>query len=316
MGKLLNFKGTTLIELLISVGLFGVVALGISSLYIESSKRALDLENNAKLSEEMLVFANSLEILLTNTTAIFNCNCQDDCVFDILSPPLPTSSPGSPAIIFEIENAYNPAQKATDGCYYHKTKEVTSGGHDLNSIDDLIPRGCKQTLKIEFTAPSAESINDPIVDATGKLEIFDFNNDAQAIFSLEGIESFICGMPKGEQRKATSSYLTNYFHYEIKIKRAGVRRQITANIPFRNFNSQGIHFGKIKSLLNCVSAGESSDIGNCCSGYGKLNSDGGLDCISADDCLKPTAVGVTSDHRTLCCSHEVGTDLDGNTRCL
>jgi prepilin-type N-terminal cleavage/methylation domain-containing protein len=184
--------GMTLVELMVSVGLFGILSLGLAEMFASNSRMSARAQNESKLSEQVVDFSQALENYLTNATQILGCNCANGCVLPDLtglsSPPAgtdcmsgnncgsgSTAAPGADILIFEYEDANNPTDPAINGqC------EVTALGGLVDakgrltnngiSPDALTLRGCKKRIHLTAIQPTAPTATAP--GSPGQLALY------------------------------------------------------------------------------------------------------------------------------------------------
>ncbi|MGZ6311149.1 MAG: PilW family protein, partial [Bdellovibrionota bacterium] len=71
-----NQRGMTLVELMVSTALFGILVLGMMTLFSENSKKVAKSQNESRLSEQLVEFSEAIENTLGNATQLISCACN------------------------------------------------------------------------------------------------------------------------------------------------------------------------------------------------------------------------------------------------
>jgi len=296
----------TLVEIMVSFGLLGVLALASASFFAEFTTKNKTLSDETELNEQIALFQDRLQTELENATQILGCGCgSPSCEFSDIDPDSPTSRNCAlnsidcdPTLLsWETETAFSPTQLPS----VNRVNCLNS------SVSDPGFRGCKQLRTLKITPPT---------DLTpGALTLFDA--DGSQLSKITGVTHVFCGRPPIEQNRQH----LNAFRVRIRAKvrskslaltdpnfeswrpgglrfEQGVHRELITEVPFRNLNQAGIHFGRSAVNRTCIENGSLSASGDpCCSGFSN-----GTECISEENCLKAGQSSALSDR---CCSHQI-----------
>lgn len=300
---------------MVTVGLFGALMLVMMSLMAETSRNSAKVQNEARLSEDLLQFSLAVESYLSNTTRIVQCSCGGTCQINT-APDCVQSAACDLTNLFEFdyEDANDPSVVAGAGCYPGASNPPT------DAPDGLVLRGCKRRLRIALTPPSRVTPGNPASSTPGELRMEELDQTGavvRTIQRLRGVYEFRCGrVPIGN-----GAISPDQFSFKIRAKtRAtnspfgspgydgwhpaddpafrfleGTHRELSTHVSFRNLNVPGVHFGKAYSALNCVPDGRARGADVCCSGY----SDSGGTCIPMDTCAPRGTAAATAAE---CCS--------------
>ena len=299
-----SVSGVTLVELMVAVGLFGVLSLGMSEVFIAFMTQNRRVENEIELNEMIHEFQDRLDLELGNATQIIMCSCGGTkCTFtDYIGTRNcggSTAPCGNPILTWETEATTTPAtnQSSISSC---------------NSGAGL--RGCKQFRALNIT---------PATDTTpGTLTITDAVSGT-VLSTLSGVTELYCGRSSSTQatgfklrvRSKTRMYNqndTSSSDFESWKKSGqnwtqGIHREFNMQIDFRNLSQPGVHFGKSSTNRNCLAAGATAaNSEECCSGYRSGTSN---QCMNSASCSK---AGATPSTPEACCSHQI----DGDGKCL
>ena len=192
-----NRSGFTLVELMVSTGLFGYCALMMGTLFAEGSRLVVSVRAQADFNSEMILFNDVVDTYIANTTRIRTCLCgaPGTCLYD--GTGIPTSlpkdgskvpadcgtysnakTPTDPAcdfLDFDTDVANDPTQEATGSCFGYSGWDQFSGANiskqasthpvpaPVNDIDptdpdfQIYPKGCKERMKLRFIPPTANT---------------------------------------------------------------------------------------------------------------------------------------------------------------
>lgn len=310
--KHLNHQGMTLVEILVALALFGVLALGTATLLFDNGKFNQKSRNEVALSDMLEEFVYSTDTYLSNTTQMISCACGNSCIFDDSSSPncMISGACSDPLIRLEYEDANDPSMtSASSDCLFDG---VTIAGATL--------LGCKKRIRLSYTQPVAAN---PGPGAPGVLRIDledNSGNVVRALSSLTGVTSLRCGHRPVNPSAATLVPSSDSFRIELSMKArmtnepvpltgmdgwhpsdtgylAGTHRAAAADFTFKNLNVAGVQFGKPTSVTSCAANGQSNTNAPCCSGY----NDASNICISSATCsIRGSAtIGVAG---SACCS--------------
>ena len=205
-----SHSGFTLVELMISVGLFSVFSLALASLFADFTKQTVTAYNRADLSEEHQLFNLNMDLFLTNMTRLIECNCgEDNCrihtdwdeaALDSVdcmdsATTCGTTTDSTLVLDFETESANNPAQVASSSCLDGGTLGNTRGVDDTNG--GLIRRGCKRRMQIRWIAPTQNTIvgTTETIGTPGRIQIWDATQASNPVLlhQLRGAFRLVCG---------------------------------------------------------------------------------------------------------------------------
>lgn len=270
-------QGMTLVELMVSVALFGVLSLGIAEMFAQSSKMTARAQNGARLSEQITQFSQILENYLSNTTQLIACNCANGCVLPDLTSltALPagtdcmsgncgagsTSTPGDDILFFEYEDANNPTVPANNtACVVN----FPPSGWLSAAItpDQLTWRGCKKRIHLTAVMPTANSGSDP--GSPGQLAIYPDDGSGNPLppaiavlggtngtvnsgkmTGTSGVYQMICGqtpIPSDGMAAATTPE-PNHFRIELSVVSRVNNTQDTTSPQFEGWTTTSTHFG-------------------------------------------------------------------------
>lgn len=314
--------GVTLVELMVAVGLFGVLSLAMMTLFGDHSTQIAKARNEARLSESLGEFSEALDLYLSGVTQVISCGCGFDGITIVGTPCTyvegatgledckERSAPcWNPILRFEYEDAGNPSLPTpAAGC-------VNSGSSTVSAAitpEQLILRGCKKRMRLSYTAPVIEVGATASQPGTLTLDLEDpkVANPAPGaglttLHTLRGVYLVRCGHvePTGT---GTGKASKDHFRLRLRLKErlrndaastsasyeswaklgknfwSGTHREISLDFSFQNLSVHGVHFGKPFSNRDCVLGSSSSADGNCCSGYRLVSGA----CMSMDSCKK------------------------------
>ncbi len=295
----------TLVELLISVGLFGTLSLAVAQMFVYFNAQTITLDREIALNESIREFHEYVDMDLGNVTRFMGCdcgsaNCRFPSAFTDSSNCAHSSQPcGAVLATWETETSQTPIQ--------------ASNNTSCNGNPDRY--GCRQFRALRIV---------PATDTTpGVLTLENAAN--QAVLSrLEGVTEVNCGM--------NHSRLNNGFKLRVRTKvrsrnlndsssndfeswmkggqnwLAGSHREVDIEVDFRNLTHTGLHYGKTNTVRNCLTDGTAStQAETCCSGF--LNASGTA-CSAQSTC---SVAGVASTLAGSCCSHQLN---GAGTLCL
>jgi hypothetical protein len=311
-------KGTTLIELMVAMGLFGGISVALMSLFSSYLAESMVAQNQVALNEAINEFHERLDTELGNVTQVIGCACGSaNCVFNS-SAPVDCMKEGATCktvlLRWETEKSNSPFLRQKSGCL----------GEGVGKTREQIElRGCKARMRL---------VMEPPVKGTGipgevRIERDDLPPDAapsEILARLPGVYSLSCGRSSGtepgqfrlelkakarDRNDGVTSSAFEGFHPDDAGFNRGTHRSFFADLSFRNLNTSGVFFGRIQKIPSCVRDGEkaSQSGASCCSGFFDSN----LKCLPTTECL---GSGRESDSAGLdCCSHQV---LEGTSKCI
>jgi prepilin-type N-terminal cleavage/methylation domain-containing protein len=296
-----NVSGLTLVELLISVALFGVLSLAVAEIFVYFTTQTVRSEREIQMNESIREFHEYVDLELGNATQIIGCRCG----------PMPSSgltcrynpsnaigndcgSSGRPCgdilLTWETENSQRPFEASAVG--------------NCNGAGDL--RGCRQFRSLRVT---------PATDTTPGLLTLENSQTGQVLSRLSGVTEVYCGMThptqnngfrlrtrlKSRFRNGNDSASPDFESWRRDGNRwqQGLHREVNIEVDFRNLGHPGLHYGKSSTQRNCLPDGRlSGDEDRCCSGY--LNRTG-TRCWAQASCGRAGSVSPRAEN---CCSHQ------------
>lgn len=322
-----SMQGLTLVEILVSVFIGGLLTLTIMSLFVYTSKNSTQLQQQAALTRDVQNFFYGVEQYMSQLTKMNTCACSPlggaaPCRNDALVDN-PSIQGTTNVITFDYEDALDPM-------------EPTSSPSCLNAVNTLAgstitPLGCKKRIALQYTPPTPEQAGQ--ASKPGKLELIRYDPPPRVtLLTLNSVTSFGCGMRVSANKlsnlemqlrieaKAKANNTTNVLDpdYESWIPQGpqyakGFRRTHFGKIFFRNLGMPGLHFGKMRSYKNCIADGKNTlDYRSCCSGYASESNT----CIPARDCYwNSNSNNTTTGFIHQCCSR-MNVTLGGTGGCL
>ncbi|MBN22299.1 MAG: hypothetical protein CL678_13540 [Bdellovibrionaceae bacterium] len=224
-----NSIGMTLLEIMISIALMGMVGLTAATLFTQHIVNKTVSENETEMSEDFNAFLNVFEIQMSNTTEILGCNCGglgggvQACIFNearecALTQPCGPISGAFPnhQIMLDliVETSDTPTAPAAAGC-------IANPG----SASGIVGRGCKKNIQILLENPSPVTAAAGVtnIGTSGKLKIVDATGGANRVLhELEGVYSFKCGQTPTDPTAGTQNPAGTDFKVVIRSK---ARRQ-------------------------------------------------------------------------------------------
>lgn len=323
-GFLRQNSGLTLVELMVSVALFGFAASMLATLFVQFAGKRTRSQNSSELAERLSQFAQSLEVYVTNATEIRNCGCNisNNCIYDPARECGLTGDCGLPLLEIITEDSLDPGSFPGPECF-----GATTNPRVGSTFPGLIPRGCKKRIQVQGFAPSTMTVGPPAVVGTpGRLDIVDVTTGWVVLQSLVGTYAVTCGLvgsgagdPAGTQfyfdirvkarnsnlnTSPTPNLLEGWHPADPEFQRGTHRAYLTA-IPFRNLTQPGLHYGKTVTFDNCTRDGDPAPEGNCCSRY----RDTVGTCIPQAACIRagtqPPDFGDLQLAAQWCCSHVI-----------
>jgi len=308
---LVSASGVTLVELLVAVGLFGVLSAALSQVFVGFMEQNTRNEREIGLNESLREFTDRLDLELGNMTQLLGCSCGvSRCVYNDATSSggvdCASTNCGSTLLLWETEVSQSPGSASSAG--------------DCNGSPSL--RGCKKFRKLVLTRPAADG------RTPGKIEIQDAVS-GQTLASISGVTQAFCGRTHDTQ--------TTGFKVRVRAKSRnknnadplspdfeswnlaqpsganGIHRELTAEVNLRNLNSPGVHFGNSSTFRSCVADGSTANNANkCCSNYRSTTTG---NCLARSQCKKSGEAPDTT--RNSCCSLQIKTDsVTGSDVCL
>ncbi len=329
--SVLGSSGTTLVELMVAVALFGVLSLAMMTLFGDHSLQIARARNEARLSEQLGEFSEALDLYLSGVTQVISCGCTNSnpCIYSAGATELEDCTVASvdcnvapdPLLRFEFEDAANPSDAVpAAGCLNSGSSPVAVA----IAPDRMILRGCKKRMRLTYTPPVLEVGPTPSQPGTLTIDREDptvasptQGAGLTTLHTLRGVYMVRCGhlSPTGSDTGVASK---DHFRLHIRMKERirndiaasdlnmyeswaqgglgffrGTHRETSLDFSFQNLSVHGVHFGKPFSFRDCVLGSSSSADGSyCCSGYRLVNGN----CLPMDNCVAggppPLRVGV------------------------
>jgi len=319
-------RGVTLVELMISVAIFGTLVIASMTFFAEQAKFTGRGQNAIKLSDEMSDFTDSVDLYLRNTTQLISCGCNSAgaCAFnETIDCTTAGNCNNSVLVRFETETALDPGVSPYSGCLYDSSPEVAA------SITNppLMLRGCKKRFRLSYTPPTqtGTAASQP-GELVLSLENPTDNSVASVIARFSGVYFLSCGHLSYSYTNPLSGLVDTFissdnFRIQIRAKakmynaplgdtayeswhpsetglrfNSGVHREFLGEYTFENLSYKGVVFGMSTTILDCIPDGMASpSASQCCSNF--LSVDG--DCLAASQCI---ANGEGYAVMTECCS--------------
>jgi len=333
----LKISGFTLVELMISTGLFGYVAIMSSTLFSEGMKMVITARAQADFTQQIISFNDAIDSIVANTTRVVSCGCNATCTYVASGGGFPAASPAATTILeFDSDTANNPGDTAAGACIGATTTwsgftgaGATSGiAPSLSTDYQYYPRGCKERFQLLFSPPSPNTTTDGGANfSTGqpgtlKLVKLTAGGGSQTMAQVTGAYDFNCGYESGAptgfrmevkaKTKAVSmpygpsGSVESFSPLDTAMFLKGIHRMLSLNIQFRNLSNEAIQFGRTISYRGCTPDNQPSTDGNCCSGYYDRAAG---NCIAPTGCLVSGAAAVGAWEK--CCSHKTYVPASG-----
>lgn len=223
-----RIAGMTLVELMVSLGLFSVASLALASLFGENAKQTSRARAEIELETQTLDFSTTFDVLLSQTSMVYACRCGSDqsapnprCAFyDVgaasaitpdcqlggcgVNPAAPADGVPIQLLVFETEDTLDPSQVSTANC--------RGGGANPRPAATgtrVTARGCKRAYELEYLTPIR--MNPAGVSRPGTLRINLCRGGLtvagtattcltpQTVSEIDGAYSVRCGHPTTEQ---------------------------------------------------------------------------------------------------------------------
>jgi prepilin-type N-terminal cleavage/methylation domain-containing protein len=316
--------GFTLVELMITSALFGILSVAIGSMLAQHTKRVIRAQNAAMVAEQLAEFSLTLENYISNATFVFKSQASAVAPANQYTA-IPAAGGGgdclmggcpNPVLMFQSEDSASPMVTPTGNCLSPNNAPVPSSV----APGGLVLLGCKHQYSLSFTPPTADGKN------PGILALTEFTS-GKTISQLTGVYGFVAGYVASE---AAGTLNKNQYRFEIHMKaRAtnvapgdpefdgwypgsqnfgnGYHRDLVTDVNLRNIATRGVYFAKAYAEANCDRDGQVSVMGICCSGYYDASS---KTCLAMADGTSAAAgctqAGDTPTGGNLsCCSHKL-----------
>ncbi|MCM0607220.1 MAG: prepilin-type N-terminal cleavage/methylation domain-containing protein [Xanthomonadaceae bacterium] len=230
-----NQSGFTLVELMITTGLFGYCALMAGTLFAEGMRLVVTARAQADFNQQLISFNDSVDTYIANTTRVRSCLCGNDglkCLYDASygSGTFPTdgsrvpggcdtySANGSDSacdfLDFDSDTAMNPGQEATGNCIGNTGWEAFTGKAVATQTTDslavdyqLYPKGCKERFKLRWIPPTKNSESGGVytVGVPGEIQMVKISlSGVETVMArVQGVYAFQCGFD-AINRRSTS----------------------------------------------------------------------------------------------------------------
>lgn len=322
-------RGLTLVELMVSVSIMGVLSLAMLSLLGDHSRKTAQVNAYVQLSERTQEMTQVFDSIVSNTTQWLSCQCGNSCVWDANASFYESGDTVDTIATFISESSTEPEQLATGPCI----------GGDSNpapgSPTGLQLRGCKQVYALTFRRPHLSL--DPGGAMPGSLQLRMATAEAvvspekwKVLFEMPGVYRIRCGHPIIANTGGRPLVALNSFRMEISAKAGlsprncnaqngitenceiwalkegvdnrarGTYRTVTTEATFKNLTTRGVFFGRATTSLKCLPDKTSvtpSMESQCCSGFANLGS-----CLAMRNCLP---AGTPATQAIACCSHDL-----------
>ena len=330
----LNQKAFTLIELMVGIGIFGIIMLAAFGVMSTGSELAGFYSKNAATSEFLADGLTQLSSILPQVVKINACNCSgtgssvSDCTWSDSSPwndPVIDAGVSTGGTIFDAEyEAFYGGSGAltTDETL---TSDISSvGGYSCGShayTSGLSSRGCRQRVRILYTAPTQESGSTTSKPGKIEIKISEAGTTSPSTTHTigdnttggkQGLVALSCGLMNPESSQVGLNFVINM---KMKIKKkysentsaaqyeswhpSGVRfdkgffRESKLKFSFPNLFVRGAYQWRMTGIKKCIKNGSSSTTKEeCCSGA-----------ISGGSCISCIRSGESGDDSS-CCSEK------------
>lgn len=277
--------GFTLVELMIVVGLSGILSLAIFSMLVDATRINRQADLQSALLRDSQIFLYNLEQYLSQVTAVYSCNCgAGRCVNNNLDvSPAAVNDPAVTVLSAQVEEAQQlMAPPNSARCLLFGRSYLVSS--------DIVARGCKMQIDLVYVPPSRENGTTASRPGQLKLVLTDATGAAESIGVLSNITEFSCGVSATSLNSEQANY--SRFTYRINQKSkthltedptnpyyesfapggqnygAGYHLQFFNQVVLRNVVYPGLHFSKMVQYRNCRLEGEkpdNNDASQCCS---------------------------------------------------
>ena len=274
-----NQFGMTLVELMVSSALFGIIGMTMAGLYGSYLERNASVRKSAVMGEDLIEISATLDVIFSNVVEILSCSCNSGdpipCSFYTDGTPNPDCTFGSSCgtgtiktlLDVIVEDSNDPSRISDGDCLRNNAIIEVAG--------TLVPRGCKKRYSLSYSVPTKidTSTTPPETGNPGRLLVTNVTT-GQVLTTIPGIYSVRCG----RVRASGNTLLSNRFHLEMKLKQRddtqnakvnpldlegwwpgdpaigpldrdpnffkGYHREVSGSINFRNLETQGVYYGK------------------------------------------------------------------------
>lgn len=300
--------GFTLVELMVTTGLFSILALMLSTFVYTFTKKISEQDRWLKDWGKIDQFIDRFDATVPQTLHLENTtqarcnrnpsgelepaiNCvtnPTDCGNGSMNP---SESTPSALLEFIAETEINDASIITPAsCYPFTAPNPTADGPH---------RGCPQRFRLVFSFPDTPPPEITIPTASLYIQRLNSNNSWTSLARLNDISEIRCGFETASINNSKSS--RSRFSLKLTAFLDKLRkRNIELDAQFQNISEFPIHLGPTISERSCARDGTHSNGHICCSGYFIDSQDL---CISARECLvsgTPISSGPSAEYQ--CCS--------------
>ncbi len=296
--------GFTLVELMVAMGLSGLLALGLASLMTVSARQSIEAQRAADFEDEIDLFEFKLRTLFAGMTRVEGCGCGGDVSGCQWSG---ADAPSGRLLLADFEMDPDPTDSSPlTGCPI---------GPDR--------RGCKRSLKLWFDAPTPQTDAGGGLSRVGSPGAVKITYATDVIARLEGVTSVQCGFLKSAPAGVSAQSFRLFIRAKTRTTAMtvgpaaelqgwdptdpgfsqGILRWLPLQLEASNLSQRGMMVLSTLTTPTCTQDGMGGPVGSCCSGYQDATK-----CLSPSMCSRTGSAsrqslgfsGVAVD----CCSHQ------------
>jgi prepilin-type N-terminal cleavage/methylation domain-containing protein len=328
-------SGFTLLEVMVSTGLAGIVMVVIMFLLFQSGKFSATMNGNFETIEGVADTVSIFTNVLGQATRIQTCRCRANsntranCIWDQANEwydPIRTGGAASGVVLLSGEyEAYNGATSLTS-LDNIATSSINIGQTCLTQSSDMASqylRGCKLPFSLRYYGPVDSSGATPstagkLVLTLGTGKSIQIGNNTKTGANGLGVTEVSCGFDSSTggvggsdfvlnirlKVRSTTSQNPNSTIYETwypagcgnyKNYCKGMFRDVQLKFAMRNLLSRGVYYWRTEGIKNCKTTAAAGSAAERCSGAWN-----GASCLAR--CI---ASGSASGNAAGCCSGQL-----------